>query len=47
MKVGGICRLSPLTVPVYAHTERTVGLGDAFKTGVAIDRREQLTIDSG
>jgi len=47
MKIGDIYRLSPLTVPVYAHTERTVGLGDAFKRGVAIDRREQLTTDSG
>jgi hypothetical protein len=47
MKIGGIYRLSPFTLPVYAHTERTVGLGDAFATGVAIDRREQLTTDSG
>lgn len=47
MKIGGIYRRSPLTVPVYAHTERTVGLGDAFRTGVAMDRRERLTTDSG
>jgi hypothetical protein len=46
MKIGGIYRLSRFSVPVYAHTERTVGLGDAFTTGVAKDRREQLTTDS-
>jgi hypothetical protein len=40
-------RLSPVTVPVGDHNERTVGLGDAFITVVGGDRRGQLTTDPG